>query len=428
MRRFAEVQEGDAAHNTIPVKNEDGYPCQLDIRGNTEMRVVEDAFSMRPIVTVVIDRRQKKHGPLAGFCVNCLSSSTRDHLSALPAELLIDICSRLPGGEMHRIRMLSKRFKAFSDTNERAIASPAIALEQDRLTRDHSNLVDITAVSFAELFRRYVSHYGLIEDNETRAVTWWKLCTYYVHEKYVREEHLPSGSALRAATWCFKSASRILSMALHTRQMETRHAREAKIVSAGRRCAVKLAGVATRDFAFIRSAARGQRGELDRNWIDLQGCFVAECMERGDKAGLAGLEREKSAYRALAENIRASCWLEMRAIAESAIPHQPRFCHDLSLTSAAVRDIYAALISLPSAYERLFIDRPPRAHSGVMGRCRFEGLLAWLGVPSIPYGNHFTYRFTTRSANALVSRLYMETVKDFTPFQKAAILEVMFLS
>ncbi len=108
-----------------------------------------------------------------------------DCLSALPAELLVNIFARVPVKETYRnLRMASKPIKAVIDANETTISYPTVAVHQDRLKTSVDNFVNTSNVPFSEVIKRYLLHYTTPQAYDTQHDILARLCRAHVKAKY----------------------------------------------------------------------------------------------------------------------------------------------------------------------------------------------------------------------------------------------------
>lgn len=91
----------------------------------------------------------------------------KDHLAALPAELLVNIVEQLPVREICRLRSLSRHFRDFVDTNQNASTRDLVSYHRARINREYRLLTDLSGRDIIDTLRRYVSHYGFYSDPES---------------------------------------------------------------------------------------------------------------------------------------------------------------------------------------------------------------------------------------------------------------------
>ncbi len=132
-----------------------------------------------------------------------------DRLSWLPAELLVDICSKLSAKELCRARTLSSTFRTLIDVNERAITRRMVLFHQTRLRTDHDTLANTGGLSFDEVYRRILHHYGVPQDSSARRDILTRLVFQHGKRRYERlgdaMKH-PIRTLMGAATMTFDAA------------------------------------------------------------------------------------------------------------------------------------------------------------------------------------------------------------------------------
>lgn len=88
----------------------------------------------------------------------------KDHLTALPNELLVNIVKRLPSrisaSFAYKIFVQNLHMQSFVDENEGALTRDAIVYHRDRIIREHELLSDFTGLDFLDVLIRYARHYG----------------------------------------------------------------------------------------------------------------------------------------------------------------------------------------------------------------------------------------------------------------------------
>lgn len=90
-----------------------------------------------------------------------------DHLTALPAELLVNVVEQLPVREICRLRSLSRHVRDFVDTNQGRLTQGLISCHRTRINDEYKLLTDLSHCDIIDALRRYDSHHGL--DPETDA-------------------------------------------------------------------------------------------------------------------------------------------------------------------------------------------------------------------------------------------------------------------
>jgi hypothetical protein len=130
---------------------------------------------------------------------NMMSSSPKaeseDHLTALPAELLVNIVEQLPVREICRLRSLSRHVRDFIDTNQGRLTQGLISYHRTRINFEYTYLTDLSDCDIIDALRRYDSHHGL--DPETDAAFphhsfKQSAMTLTMNHNWLRSHRLPS--------------------------------------------------------------------------------------------------------------------------------------------------------------------------------------------------------------------------------------------
>lgn len=90
-----------------------------------------------------------------------------DQLTALPAELLVDIFERLPVREICRLRSVNHHFRDFVNANQILLTRDLINYHRARIETEYKLLTDISDCDIVDALRRYDSHYGIDHDPGT---------------------------------------------------------------------------------------------------------------------------------------------------------------------------------------------------------------------------------------------------------------------
>ena len=87
-----------------------------------------------------------------------------DDLTALPAELLVDIVEQLPVREICRLRSVNRHLRDFVDANQGLLTQDLIGYHQARIHDEYKLLADLSGCDIVDALRRYDSHYGIVRD------------------------------------------------------------------------------------------------------------------------------------------------------------------------------------------------------------------------------------------------------------------------
>jgi hypothetical protein len=88
----------------------------------------------------------------------------KDHLSALPNELLASVVEQLPVQEICRLRSISRHFRDFVDTNQGHLTRDLVTHHHARINDEYKLLTDLSDCDIVDALRRYDSHYGFAVD------------------------------------------------------------------------------------------------------------------------------------------------------------------------------------------------------------------------------------------------------------------------
>lgn len=90
-----------------------------------------------------------------------------DRLTALPAELLVDIVEQLLVREMCRLRSVNRHLHDFVDANQGLLTRDLVGYHRARIEREYKLLTDLSDCDIIDALRRYDRHYGIDHDPET---------------------------------------------------------------------------------------------------------------------------------------------------------------------------------------------------------------------------------------------------------------------
>jgi hypothetical protein len=129
----------------------------------------------------------------------------RDHISALPPELLVNVFLSLTIREALRHRRVSKTFRAIVDANVASLARKKTAFHQQRLSDDHKKLTDIQATTLEDSLRLYLDHYGLAQVDRYGRL--YRIVDIYVLANFNRHTGTVTQTLERAAEWVLGMAA-----------------------------------------------------------------------------------------------------------------------------------------------------------------------------------------------------------------------------
>lgn len=88
----------------------------------------------------------------------------KDHLTALPNELLVNIVEQLPPREICLLRVQNRHMRTFVDENEGALTREALSVHHDRILQEYKLLTDFTGLDFIGVLMRYYRYYGAMRN------------------------------------------------------------------------------------------------------------------------------------------------------------------------------------------------------------------------------------------------------------------------
>lgn len=126
-----------------------------------------------------------------------------DHLTALPAELLVDIVEQLPVREMCRLRSVSRQLRDFVDANQGLLTQDHIDYHQARIHDEYKLLTDLSGCDIVDALRRYDNHYGIVRDGPDMSVVHkYEAVSPTFNFSWMTSHHLPATGTYRASdTW-----------------------------------------------------------------------------------------------------------------------------------------------------------------------------------------------------------------------------------
>lgn len=125
-----------------------------------------------------------------------------DHLTALPAELLVDIVEQLPVREICRLRSVNRHLRDFVDANQGLLTQDLIGYHQARIHDEYKLLTDLSGCDIVDALRRYDSHYGIVrDDQDTLAVRKSEAVSPTFDFHWMASHHFPAGTYRASDRW-----------------------------------------------------------------------------------------------------------------------------------------------------------------------------------------------------------------------------------